>query len=121
MTELGDAVEEDPSLRPVEKQTTLTFSKTDDRVSIYTEEAGLMRRLLRHPHFEVDSLRAMGGQEVAPNDLGEESITGVKGSLPIAALVLQTSLRTNTQHSAVVPEGVLRSDGRTSEEGTSAD
>ncbi|MFA1609871.1 hypothetical protein [Halobellus rubicundus] len=108
MSELVDAVEEDTSLHSVEKETTMSFSKVDDRVSVYSEEAGLMRRLLRHPHFEVESLRGTDGQQIAPNDFEEESITGVKGSLPITALVLQTSLRATSQHSAVVPEGVLR-------------
>lgn len=112
MTELGDAVEEDVSLSSVEKETTIRFSKVDDRASIYTEEAGLMRRLLRHPHFEVDTLRVNTddavGKQVAPSDFEQGSITGVDGSIPIEALVLQTSLRETSQHSALVPEGVLR-------------
>jgi hypothetical protein len=108
MSELVDAVEEDASLHSVEKETNLSFSKVDDRVSVYTEEAGLMRRLLQHPHFEVDSLRGVNGQRVAPRDFEDGSITGVDGGIPIESLVLQTSLRATSQHSAVVPEGVLR-------------
>lgn len=110
MSKLVEAVEEDASLHSVEKETTLNFTKIDDRVSIYTEEAGLMRRLLRHPHFEVESLRKEGGQQIVPTDFEEGSITGVKGKLPITALVLQKSLRATSQHSAVVSEGVLRGD-----------
>jgi hypothetical protein len=110
-SELVEAVEEDSALMPVEKETTILFSKVDNRASVYTEEAGLMRRLLRHPHFEIKSLRDAEGRKVALNDFKEGSITGVKGSIPIESLVLQTSLRTNSQHSAVVPEGVLRSEG----------
>ncbi len=109
-----EAVEEDTSLTSVEKETTITFSKADDQASVYTEEAGLMRRLLRHPHFEVDSLRVNTddavGKPVAPNDFRQGSITGVDGSIPIEALVLQTSLRETSQHSALVPEGVLRAE-----------
>jgi hypothetical protein len=108
MRELVDAVEEDTALHSVEKETTMSFSKVDDRVSVYTEEAGLMRRLLRHPHFEIESLRGTNGQRIAPNDFEKGPITGVGGSLPITALVLQTSLRATSQHSAVIPEGVLR-------------
>jgi hypothetical protein len=114
MSELLEAVEEDRSLQSVEKETTLTFSKSDDCASVYTEEAGLMRRLLCHPHFEVDSLRVNThdtvGKRVAPSDFEQGSITGVDGSIPIESLVIQTSLRTTSQHSAVVPEGVLRDD-----------
>jgi len=109
---LVEAVEEDTSLSSVEKETTIRFSKADDRASVYTEEAGLMRRLLRHPHFEVDALRVntdgAEGKQVAPNDFEQGSITGVGGSIPIEALVIQTSLRETSQHSALVPEGVLR-------------
>lgn len=109
MSELIEVVEEDASLHSVEKETTLNFTKVDDRVSVYTEEAGLMRRLLLHPHFEVESIRGEGGPQIALNDFEEGSITGVKGGLPITALVLQKSLRATSQHSAVVPESVLRS------------
>lgn len=121
MGELVDAVEEDASLHPVEKETSMTFSKADDCASVYTEEAGLMRRLLRHPHFEIESLRGIDGQQIAPNDFDEGSITGVGGTIPITALVVQTSLRANSQHSAVVPEGVLRGDRLTSEGKANAD
>ena len=107
-----DAVEEDNSLSSVEKETTIHFSKIDNRASLYTEEAGLMRRLLHHPHFEVNSLRVntddARGRYVAPSDFEEGPITGVDGSIPIEALVLQTSLRETSHHSAIAPEGVLR-------------
>jgi hypothetical protein len=110
---LIDAVEEDKVLTPVEKETTIRFSKVDDHATVYTEEGGLIRRLLQHPHFEIDSLRGTTadawGKEIAPNDFEEGSITGVRGTIPIEALVFQTSLRKTSQHSAVVPESVLRS------------
>lgn len=112
MSELAKMVEEDASLLPYEKETAINFTKADDRASVYTEEGGLMRRFLRHPHFEINSLRVNTndavGKQVAPNDFGGGLITGVNGSIPIEALVAQTSLRETSQHSAVVPEGVLR-------------
>lgn len=112
MTELGDVVEEDVPLSSVEKETTIRFSKVDDHASIYTEEAGLIRRLLRHPHFEVDTFQVNTddavGKQVAPSDFEQGSITGVDGSISIEALVQQTSLRVASQHSALVPEGVLQ-------------
>jgi hypothetical protein len=111
---LVQAVEEDASLSSVEKETIIRFSKSDDRASVYTEEAGLMRRLLRHPHVEVDTVRVNTddavGRRVAPNDFERGWITGVGGSIPIESLVLQTSLRETSQHSAIVPESVLRAE-----------
>jgi hypothetical protein len=112
--ELVEAVEEDTSLTSVEKETIITFSKDDDSASVYTEEAGLMRRLLRHPHFDIGTLRVNTddsvGRQVAPSDFEKGTITGVDGSIPIEALVVQTSLRETSQHSSVVPEGVLRAE-----------
>lgn len=111
-SELVQAVEEDATLCPAEKETAIFFSKDDDRASVYTEEAGLIRRLLHHPRVEVETLRVNGGEslgrKVALSDYEEGSITGVEGSIPITILVLQTSPRATSQHSAVVPEGVLR-------------
>lgn len=109
MNELADAAEEDTSLTPIEKETTILFSKVDDCASVYTEEAGLMRRLLNHPHFELESLRGADGHRIALSDFDEGPITGVDGTIPIEALLLQRSLRETSQHSAVVPEGVLQS------------
>jgi hypothetical protein len=117
MSELVDAVEEDTSLSSVEKETLFKFTKVDNRVSVYTEEAGLMRRLLHHPHFEVSSLRDAEGRKVALNDFKMGSITGVDGTIPIESLVLQTSLRATSQHSAVVPEGVLRAESTVVDQG----
>ena len=108
MSELLEAVKEDSSLSSVEKETTIRFAKDEDVASVFTEEAGLMRRLLQHPHFEVETVRLQSGREVAPNDFEKGSITGVKGNILLGAVVLQTSLRETSQHSAVVPESVLR-------------
>jgi hypothetical protein len=114
MNEWAEAVAEDSALGPTEKETSINFVKGDERASVYTEEAGLMRRLLLHPHFEATDLRVTRdgtGSNVAPSDFEEGSITGVKGNIPIATLVLQTSPRTTSEHSLVVPEGVLRVGG----------
>ena len=106
--ELVEAVGEDATLFPAEKETTIRFAKDEDVASVFTEEAALMRRLLQHPHFHVEAVRLQSGSEVAPNDFQQGSITGVRGNIPVGGVVLQTSLRETSQHSAVVPERVLR-------------
>jgi len=109
---LVDAVEEDTSLSSVEKETIIRFSEADDNVSIYSEEASIVRRLIHHPHFEVDSLLVntdgAKGRRFKPTDFNEGSITGVDGSLPIEALVVQPSLRDTSKHSEVISEATLR-------------
>ena len=39
----------DPDLSPSERETVFRFSREEDRVSFYTEEAGVGRRLAAHP------------------------------------------------------------------------
>jgi hypothetical protein len=111
-SELIGAVAEDRRLEPVEKETLFRFDKTEDRVSVYTEEGGLMRRLLQHPEFRLDSLRVVTeeswGERVDPDDFNGGSITGVEGWVPIGVLSLKTSSRSTSQHAAIVPDRVLR-------------
>lgn len=109
---LVEAVAEDRRLGPEEKETLLHFVKTEDRVWVYTEERGLMRRLLQHPEFRLESLRVVTedswGNHVDPDDFDGGSITGVDGWLPIGVLSLKTTSRTTSQHAAIVPDRVLR-------------
>jgi hypothetical protein len=111
-SELIDAVAEDRKLTPPEKETILRFAKCDDRVFVYTEEGGLMRRFLQHPEFQLKSLRVTTedswGKRVVPDDFDKGSITGVDGWVPIGVLSLKTSSRTMSQHAAIVPDRVLR-------------
>jgi hypothetical protein len=109
---LVEAVAEDRRLEPEEKETTLHFVKAEDRVWVYTEERGLMRRLLQHPEFRLGSLRVVTEDSWVeysdPDDFNEGSITGVDGWVPIGVLSLKTSSRTTSQHAAIVPDRVLR-------------
>lgn len=93
---LVEAIEEDTSLHSFEKETIIRFSKVDDHASVYTEQAEMMRPLLRHPRFEVKSLRVTiddtVSRQVAPNDFEEGSITGVDGTIPREALTVQKPL-----------------------------
>jgi hypothetical protein len=110
--ELVSAVTEDEKLGIVEKETTIKFAKPDNRVLIYTEEGGLMRRLLQHPEFQIRHLRVTTedswGARIGPDDFDGGSITGVDGWLPIGVLSLKTTSRTTSQHAAIVSERVLR-------------
>lgn len=111
-SELIGAVAEDRKLGPDEKETLLRFAKSEDRVWVYTEERGLMRRLLQHPEFRLESLRVVTEESwvehVDPDDFNGGSITGVDGWVPIGVLSLKTSSRSTSQHAAIVPDRVLR-------------
>lgn len=64
-------VREDPDLAPEEKQTMYTRTKVDDGFNVYSEEGGVMRRLLPHPEADVEPDRVVDGNIVA-----------VKGTIP---------------------------------------
>lgn len=64
-------VREDPALAPEEKQTMYTRTKVDDGYNVYSEEGGVMRRLLPHPEADVEPDRVVDGNIVA-----------VKGTIP---------------------------------------
>lgn len=113
---LAAHVSEDTDLLTMEKETTLRFAKDQNRVSVCTEEAGLMRRLLCHPNFIVEDLRVNSqttwGANVVPEDFEEGTITGLEGSIAIGFLSIGTSSRSTSQHAAVVPDRVLQNGDR---------
>ncbi|MFB6082060.1 MAG: hypothetical protein ABEJ67_04480 [Halanaeroarchaeum sp.] len=109
---LANAVREDAGLTRFEKETAFTFTKADSTVSTYSEEGGLMRRLLLHPVVEITELRVNHGDtfgvRVHPEDYTEGAITGVRAEAPIGLLKLMQEPRRTEKHSEVVSREVLR-------------
>jgi hypothetical protein len=100
-----DAVREDAALGPMEKETTFRFAKDEGRATVFTYEAGLTRRLLAHPEFNVDHLvRADGApvESVEAFDATADEIVAVKGTIPIGCLKVRASSRSTPRHSMVV-------------------
>lgn len=92
-----DLVTEDPMLTPAEKETSFWFAKPDDRVTVFTAEASLVRCLLSHPAFEVAHATHRG-----------DSLVDVNGSLPIGYLSVGSTPRQSASHAEVVLSQVLR-------------
>lgn len=92
----ADPVREDPDLGPRDKETIVRFGKDQERMTVFSEEKGVMNRLLHHPHFEEVDRRTHEGAVVA-----------LRGTLPVACLSIKGVPRQNTQHARVVSEGVL--------------
>ena len=69
-------VREDQKLGPYEKETLIGWAKPDEKARVFTEEAGLIRRFLRLPHFEVEGLRVLSvdgqGQRVSVTDRDQQ-------------------------------------------------
>jgi hypothetical protein len=84
--DLGDLVREHPDLTPAEKETTIRFGKDEDRATIYTDEAGVGRRLLAHPRADVKDVNILedgGTLPVTPSEVAGREIVGVRVSIPV--------------------------------------
>lgn len=105
-SQLIESVREDPHLEPGEKETVVRFSKADDRMYIYTEEAGIARRLLSHDEFDVTELRVtredVWGKRVEPEAFCGGDVTGVAGYGPVGLLKVQSGSRSASGHASVV-------------------
>lgn len=103
---LVDAVKEDPQLKPIEKETSFRFAKCDDRVHVYSEEAGIIRRLMQHSEFEIKTFRItdedVWGKRVEPHRFDGGTITGVEGYAPVGVLKFAARSRSTSGHAAVV-------------------
>jgi len=105
--DVADLVREHPDLTPAEKETTIRFAKGDERATVYTAEAGLTRRLLAHPHADVNVLENGGTRPVDLSEVSGRDIVGVRASVPVGALKLRVSSRSAPGHAEVVSEEVL--------------
>lgn len=118
VTNLVNAVGEDSNLSPNQKETTMGWTK-DGRpttaatqfnhhvASVYTEEAGISRRLLKHSHFTPTEIRVgelgKGVTYIEPNNFCGGKVTAVGGYLPIGTVTWGTSIRSKPGHANVVP------------------
>lgn len=86
------AVQSDPDLGPTEKETSFTFSKAEDYVTVHTEIPSNIRGLIAHPHFGIETVRVSDDERFGKSLSWEQwrtdggSITGVKGYGPIGVL-----------------------------------
>jgi hypothetical protein len=111
---LLEAVGEDTSLTPEEKETTLRLGKRDDLAAVYSAEAGLTRRLLAHAHVRIDGVTVVDGdarRDVAPEEYQRGRIVGVRARVPVEVLSVRSSPRTASNHAAIVSDRVLQTEG----------
>jgi len=102
---LTECVAEDPDLIPEEKETNITFDKRDDRARVFTAEAGLMRRLLSHPEFELSHVVPANGTRTEDTEelhAADTQIVGVAGTVPVGCIKLRASARNSSGHANVI-------------------
>lgn len=115
LKQLLSAVTEDPNRLPMEKETGFLWAKDTDEVHVHTAEAGLMRRLLRHPEFTLRAVEmSAGGHSVhsvhvdnLPSDLGRRSVYSIEGTLPLGCLSVKSTPRVAGGHARVVSPSKL--------------
>lgn len=116
LSKLVDAVREDPELLPEEKETTFHEGNSDDQLIIFSEQSGVMRRLIRHPLFEIEWIRVYSETSrtatMGVAEYSEGLITGVKGYLPIGALKIQSGCRSDSAPCKIVSKASLRDASR---------
>ena len=103
--ELVNNVREDPVLEPEEKEFIVRGTKADDEMQVYTEIASLMRRLLTHPEFRLQDVRDLNGRRLSPEEYTGETVTGVRGRIPVGCLKVGASSRSTSRHADVVSRG----------------
>ena len=102
---------DDAALSAAEKETLFRFARDDERVTFYTEQAGIGRRLIAHPKSTIDRLTVRidnARRQISPSKYDNEVITGVGGSIPIGVLKIQKSGRDSGTHVDVVTDAVLK-------------
>ena len=103
----------DPALESEEKETTIRWAKPDEEAIIYTDEAGVGRRLIAHPESTVSAVNVLRGPDnshhrVAPEEVtDDDEVVGVKARLPVGALSIRSESRKSPQHAEVVSNRVL--------------
>ena len=108
---LVSAVREDPDLLPEEKETTLQFANVDHSATLFSEQGGVVRRLLRHPLFDIGWIRVY--EETAPNqtmspvEYTSGAVTAVYGSFPVKAIKLMSRSRSDPAPCKIVSRDPL--------------
>ena len=93
MTLNPNDVRENSDRYPEEKETIIRFDKSDDVAYVWTGEAGLMRRLIKHDEFEADERKSIER---------DGNITAVYGTLPIGCLSVIGTPRKASGHAEIV-------------------
>lgn len=101
---------EDPELSAAERETVFRFARDREVVEFFTEERGIGRRLIAHPHSTISWVAVLEGErrkEISPNKFTSGEIVGVRGTLPIGVFMVKASPRNQSDHSAIVSRRVL--------------
>lgn len=110
--DLAESVQTNTNVTQAERETSITFSRADDRADIYCEEQAMMKRLLLHPDFELDFYHTShpdrvtgvveGDEYEEDGHDGRKPVYAIRGTIPIGCLKVGPSPRSSSGHADVV-------------------
>lgn len=92
-----DDISEDAGLSSMEKETSFTWAKDQNVVHVHTDMAGVARRLIQHPEFELEDYREVEGD-----------VVDIRGTIPVGCLSVGMSPRKSGSNADVITSSVLR-------------
>jgi hypothetical protein len=105
---LSDRVNRDPKLSGDEKETTITMYGQDKHIHIFSAKPTVMKSLLKHDYFELESARVVkNGKSKTVGSRDElETVDGdivaVEGEMPVGVLTVKSKPRVNNHQSNIV-------------------
>lgn len=95
-----------------EKETTINMYGQDKKYTIYSAKPTIIKKLLKHDHFELDWARVISEDSTGRKkerinnrrDLknAEGDIVAVKGTMPVGVLTVKSKPRSNNHQSSIV-------------------
>ena len=114
-TPLRERVRADPDLTATERETIIRFAADEDAAHVFTEQAGVIRRLLAHDALEevtVGMYRDGAVRPVSPPRADAEGeVVRLAGRLPLRYLTIGTVGRNHDQPAAIVSDAVYDGGG----------
>lgn len=105
---LAENVSADTDMNPEERETVIRWTGVNTYAELYTEERGVIPSVLRSPVARIHELRVSDedrfGARVAPAEYQTGAITGVRATVPIAAVLLKSSTRNEDRRSNIISE-----------------
>jgi hypothetical protein len=94
---IPENVKEDPRLQSSEKELILRTANNQDHFTLHANQAGVIRRAMRHPHVRIDR-----------HNVREESITSVRATLPVGLVLLKGKPRKASGPASIIAQSGLK-------------
>jgi hypothetical protein len=94
---IPENVKEDPRLQSCEKELILRTANDQDHFTLDVNQAGVIRRAMRHPHIEIQG-----------HNVHQGSITGARATLPRGLVLLKGKPRKASGPASIIAQSGLK-------------